>query len=195
MPPNWIPLLFLLAVGASSLWRIAQLKAVNVDAIAFGGHGPKALLERAFGLLVTIAGVFAFVFAINPAIARNAGELSFLETPVLAWTGAVLGAGGASLVAFAQFGMRASWRIGIREDEQSALVTTGLHRLSRNPINLGMAAMLTGLFLIAPNAFTFAVLGAGLVAMSAQIRLEEEHLNKVHGAAFERYCAQTRRWV
>jgi protein-S-isoprenylcysteine O-methyltransferase Ste14 len=194
-PPNWLPLLFLIVVGANSLWRITQLKAANVDAIAFGGHGLKALLERAFGLLVTVAGVFAIVFANDPAIARDAGEFSFLETPILAWIGALLGTGGALLVAFAQFGMRASWRIGIREDEQSALVTTGLYRLSRNPIYLGMAAMQIGLFLIAPNAFTFAVLGAGLVAMSVQIRLEEEHLRRVHGAAFERYCERTRRWV
>jgi protein-S-isoprenylcysteine O-methyltransferase Ste14 len=195
MPPTWLPLLFLTAVGASSLWRVLQLKAASVDAIAFGGHGLKVFLERSFRLLVTIAALFALVFAINPAVAKNAGELSFLERPSLAWFGAMLGAAGALLVSFAQFNMRASWRIGIREAERSALVTTGLYRLSRNPIYLGMAAMLLGLFLIAPNALTFAVMGAGLIAMSAQIGLEEEHLRGVHGVAFEAYCEQTRRWV
>jgi protein-S-isoprenylcysteine O-methyltransferase Ste14 len=194
-PPNWLPLTFLITVVVSSAWRFAQLRAVHVNAFAFGGDGLKTLLERAFGILVATSTAFAIALAIDPYVASSVGQLPFLHQPLPGWIGAVLGVAGALLVAVAQFGMRASWRIGIRENEKSALVTSGLYRLSRNPIYFGMAAVLVGLFLIAPNAITLSLLASGMFAMSVQIRMEEAHLRGVHGSECERYCATTRRWI
>lgn len=56
------------------------------------------------------------------------------------------------VVTLAQAQMGASWRIGV-DPRKTDLKARGLFAISRNPIFLGMRAMLFGLFLIMPNAF------------------------------------------
>jgi protein-S-isoprenylcysteine O-methyltransferase Ste14 len=85
--------------------------------------------------------------------------------------------------------MGASWRIGL-DDERMALVAEGLFRWSRNPTFLGMVTLVTGAVLVVP-----AVLAAAWVAFSIQIRMEEEHLTRMHGAAYAAYSAAVPRWI
>jgi len=58
------------------------------------------------------------------------------------------------------------------------LIQEGLLRISRNPIYIGGVIMLSGLFLIIPNALTLLILIVGLVIIGAQVRHEEEHVGK-----------------
>lgn len=94
----------------------------------------------------------------------------------------------------AQHQMANAWRIGIDEAHPTDLVTTGVFARSRNPIFLGMMLTLAGLFLILPNALTFAVLMTSFVVIQVQVRLEEAFLRASHGDIYAAYCAQTRRW-
>ena len=98
-------------------------------------------------------------------------------------------------VLVAQTHMQKSWRIGIDEDVKTDLVQTGLFKLSRNPIFLGMRVMLLGVFLILPNAVTFAILLIGETLIQIQVRLEEEFLARTHGASYLAYQKQVRRWI
>jgi protein-S-isoprenylcysteine O-methyltransferase Ste14 len=98
-----------------------------------------------------------------------------------------------TLLAQAQMGN--SWRIGIDANTKTPLVTHGIFGISRNPIFLGMRVTLLGLFLILPNAVTFATLLLGDALMQIQVRLEEEHLRQTHGEAYRNYCQRTRRWL
>ena len=86
----------------------------------------------------------------------------------LAWT----------LVAQAQMGD--SWRIGIDSANSTALVTSGLFAISRNPIFLAMRINLLGLFAVLPNALTLLTLIAGEMLMQVQVRLDETHLAGLH---------------
>jgi protein-S-isoprenylcysteine O-methyltransferase Ste14 len=52
-----------------------------------------------------------------------------------------------------------------------------------------------GLFLVLPNALSILVLSEGWLVLQIQIRLEEEHLVKVHGDEYEKYLHQVRRWI
>ena len=132
-----------------------QLKKRGVNAIAVqGGSDLRAHLERLFGAIVVGTTLFCVAFAVHRSITAQLGDIGLLEVPALAWCGAFSGTGGATLVAFAQFDMGASWRIGVPRNEANPLVTQGLFRLSRNPIYLGMLIALAGIFLIAPNAVT-----------------------------------------
>lgn len=97
------------------------------------------------------------------------------------------------LVAQAQMG--ASWRIGIDNAHLTALVQHGLFRYSRNPIFLGMRICLLGLLLVLPNAVNLTLCVLGEVLIQIQVRLEEEHLTKLHGAAYDEYRRRTRRWI
>jgi protein-S-isoprenylcysteine O-methyltransferase Ste14 len=98
-------------------------------------------------------------------------------------------------IAFAQFQMANSWRIGIDEKNTTKLVTNGIFSVSRNPIFLGMLSTLFGLFLVIPNIITFMVLITGYIVIQIQVRLEEEFLRKSHGFAYENYCLKTKRWI
>jgi protein-S-isoprenylcysteine O-methyltransferase Ste14 len=91
--------------------------------------------------------------------------------------------------------MRESWRIGIDEEVKTELVRRGVFRLSRNPIFLGMRIMLIGFFLALPNAVTLAMLLVGDALMQIQVRLEEEHLARMHGENYREYQRKTRRWL
>ncbi len=98
-------------------------------------------------------------------------------------------------IAAAQAQMGSSWRIGIDTQNQTKLVQTGLFRLSRNPIFLGMRLNLLGLFLVLPNAVTLVILLLGDALIQIQVRLEETHLSEAHGEGYQAYCQQVRRWL
>jgi protein-S-isoprenylcysteine O-methyltransferase Ste14 len=70
-----------------------------------------------------------------------------------------------------------------------------LFRRSRNPIFLGLRLNLLGLFLILPNAVTFAILLVGDILLQIQVRLEEEYLSRLHGERSLIYHQQTPRWL
>lgn len=95
----------------------------------------------------------------------------------------------------AQIQMGNSWRIGIDEEKQTALVRSGLFRFSRNPIFLGMIVTLAGFFLAMPNALTLLFLVLGFVLIQIQVRLEEDFLSRTRGKDYSEYRGQTRRWL
>jgi protein-S-isoprenylcysteine O-methyltransferase Ste14 len=78
----------------------------------------------------------------------------------------------------------------------TALVSTGAFRLTRNPMYLGMAAILAGAALALGSlpalacAAVFAVLADRLY-----IAREEANLTTTFGAAYDEYRSAVRRWV
>lgn len=80
--------------------------------------------------------------------------------------------------------------------EPTALVTTGVFGISRNPIYLGDAIILTGLSLRwdAPLGLLIVPLFVWIIH-TRFITAEEARLRAAFGAAFDTYAARTRRWV
>lgn len=80
--------------------------------------------------------------------------------------------------------------------EPRALVTSGLFSLSRNPIYLADAILLTGVILwldavlALPLVFSFVWL-----IQTRFIREEETRLTLAFGAEFDLWAARTRRWI
>jgi len=179
-PPAWIPLVILVIAGASSTWRVVQLKNRGVNAIVVqGGSDLRALLERLFGTIVVGTTLFCVAFAVHRSIAAQLGDIGLLEVPALAWCGVFLGAGGATLVAFAQFDMGASWRIGVPRNEANPLVTQSLYRVSRNPIYLGMLIALAGIFLIAAGGVQSRVQEQQHGARRQKTKMHKQKLRRV----------------
>jgi protein-S-isoprenylcysteine O-methyltransferase Ste14 len=78
----------------------------------------------------------------------------------------------------------------------SALVTDGIYRYTRNPMYLGMVAILLGCA-VAAGAST-ALLIPPLFAVIIEfrfIRPEEAMLRELFPAQFAAYCARVRRWL
>jgi protein-S-isoprenylcysteine O-methyltransferase Ste14 len=78
----------------------------------------------------------------------------------------------------------------------SALVTTGIYRLTRNPMYLGMAAILLGCGITVGAVFALVVTPVFMVIIELRfIRPEEEMLRGLFPEDFPEYCARVRRWL
>ena len=81
-------------------------------------------------------------------------------------------------------------------DRSSSLVTGGVYQISRNPMYLGMAAIIAGPGLALGTWATLPVLALFVWVITAyQIIPEERALKKFFGDGFETYKAQVRRWI
>jgi protein-S-isoprenylcysteine O-methyltransferase Ste14 len=152
-------------------------------------------IGRLFRLTVAACAGVVLVYSFWPQGYDWLVPITWFERPALAIAGTVLLLVALIWTLLAQKQMGDSWRIGIDQEKKTALVSQGIFRLSRNPIFLGMRANLLGFFLALPNAVSLAVLVLGEALIQIQVRLEEEFLVRAHGAEYQRYCQQTRRWL
>lgn len=148
-----------------------------------------------FGGVLFVAGVALSLVA---ALAEVQGWIAPLWRPgpwAVAAGVAVTLAGILSTYA-AQVGMGRSWRIGVREDERTQLVTGGPFAVVRNPIFSCMLLTAASLSLLLPNALTLAALACLLVAVELQVRfVEEPYLLRTHGQRYRDYAARVGRFV
>jgi protein-S-isoprenylcysteine O-methyltransferase Ste14 len=149
--------------------------------------------ERAIGLCLGIAFVGAIVWAALVATCERA-PFAIAAPPWLAWAGVALGVVGIAVIALAQAQMGASWRIGI-DAAPTALVTSGLFALSRNPIYSGLLALAGSIAALTPASPTIIGLAASCILVSIQARLEERHLLAQHGQAYRDYASRVGRFV
>ena len=81
-------------------------------------------------------------------------------------------------------------------EESTTLVTTGVFRLSRNPMYLGFVLVLVGVALQLGALTPWIVVLAFVVLMDVLfIRPEEDMLEETFGQAFLDYKRRTRRWL
>ena len=110
--------------------------------------------------------------------------------------GTVLAATG-FIVSFA--GSRQFARVGtnIRTfDEPSTLVTSGLFRLSRNPMYLGFLILLLGTAVLIGGSTPFlAVIIFAIITDRWYIAYEERAMARRFGADYATYTGRTRRWL
>lgn len=124
------------------------------------------------------------------------GKVGALDADGLHLAGAGVFAAGLAGIVISQAAMGASWRIGVDRDERTGLVTGGPFAYVRNPIFTAITVVLAGNALLVPNATGIAALVLFVVSVELQARLvEEPHLARLHGPAYEEYAARTGRFV
>jgi protein-S-isoprenylcysteine O-methyltransferase Ste14 len=157
--------------------------------------------DSAYGLIgvefkATMVSVLALTLAISTGSGgQYFGGLDWLEHSTLRALGSTLLIATLIWITIAQAHMGKSWRIGIDSARKTDLVETGIFARSRNPIFLGMRLNMLGLFFIAPNAVSLAILVATEILIAIQVRLEEDHLLFALGKPYQLYCARVRRWL
>ena len=78
----------------------------------------------------------------------------------------------------------------------SALVSSGIFKFTRNPIYLGDALVLLGLFLLWGSLLALPLVAFFVWAIERRFIIpEEEGLKEQFNAEFERYAQNTRRWI
>ncbi|MGF9764188.1 isoprenylcysteine carboxylmethyltransferase family protein [Microvirga sp. 0TCS3.31] len=196
MPPAWLPLAILALVGtAFALLTRRVARRIGHSPNRFGaGDTAHDFVGRVYRVGGGVLFVFLIMRSMWPETDTAVGGIPLLAHPAITWLGLGTMILGSGLIIAAQVAMGTSWRIGL-DRERAGLVTTGLFAWSRNPTFLGIIAVVLGAFLIAPTVVTGIVLASAWIAFSVQIRMEEEHLHRMHGPAYERYCAVVPRWI
>lgn len=81
-------------------------------------------------------------------------------------------------------------------DSSSALVTGGIFKISRNPMYLGMAAVIAGVGVGLGTWVMLPILGLFVFWITEnQIKPEEHALVRIFGGEFEDYKSKVRRWI
>jgi protein-S-isoprenylcysteine O-methyltransferase Ste14 len=166
-----------------------------------GESGFKGISGRP-GSLEWFAGVL-FIAAIAIGVAApildvmdTIEPLDALDSAGVRATGVALFLAGLIGTLYAQIAMGESWRVGVDEQEQTALVTSGPFAVVRNPIYAAFLPATVGLALLVPNAVAFIGLAALWLALEIQVRLvEEPYLLRRHGDAYRHYAARVGRFV
>ena len=171
-------------------------KRTGVNPVTFrGADTAHDYIGRLFKIVMLVLSLAIIVYAFAPNLYSYLLPIVRLESRLIQYVGIGLLFASLAWTVMAQIQMGNSWRIGIDEEKQTALVRKGLFRFSRNPIFLGMVVTLAGVFLMIPNALTLLILVLGFVLIQIQVRLEEEFLSKIHGAEYENFRRQVRRWL
>jgi protein-S-isoprenylcysteine O-methyltransferase Ste14 len=119
-----------------------------------------------------------------------------LDVDLLHVIGGVLTVGGGLAVFAAQLGMGESWRIGVRDEERTALVTRGWFALCRNPIYTSMIVGWLGVALLVPTWLGFAAVAVIALGLEIQVRfVEEPYLIRTHGDEYRAYASRVGRFL
>lgn len=138
------------------------------------------------------------ILALAASILTWAAPVRFL--PAFGWLwpllGILLGAAGIAAAIAALTGFRRAGTTVRVDLPSTALVETGIYRYSRNPIYLGMAAVLVGLA-VGFNALWFLLAAAVFVVAVQKLAIgpEEAHLERRFGASYRVYKQRVPRWI
>ncbi len=84
----------------------------------------------------------------------------------------------------------------LHPDKTRTLITSGLFRLTRNPIYLGFALLLLGVALVLKSIIAGLLVAVFMLIMTwLHIRIEEQYLSQQFGATWVKYARRTRRWI
>ncbi len=171
-------------------------KRTGVNPVTFRGtDNAHDYIGKLFKILMVVLTLAIIIYAFAPNFYPYLLPIVWLENRTVQLVGIALLLVSLVWTILAQMQMGNSWRIGIDEEKETALVQSGLFRFSRNPIFLGMQVTLLGFFLATPNALTLLFLALGFVLIQIQVRLEEEFLTKLHGEKYAEYRRVVRRWL
>ena len=159
-------------------------------------EGAEGVVARYFKLIPLASILVVVAVTIYPSSYHYFVPLPWFEnTPLLKAVGIFLLLTSLIWIWISQAQMGSAWRIGIDRKNKTRLVNTGVFKITRNPIFLGMKVNLLGFFLVMPNAATLAILLSGYIIIQIQVAMEEQHLQKLHGEEYIEYCKQVRRWL
>lgn len=140
--------------------------------------------------------VVALVLAAAAPIVELLGDGTQALPLWLSVAGFVVTVAGFAGVLLSQVAMGQSWRIGVDAADRTALVTTGVFALVRNPIFTAMVTALAGLVLLVPSLTSAMALAALVTAVQLQVRIvEEPYLLAVHGRKYTVYAARVGRFI
>ena len=173
---------------------LIQLRTTGETGL-IGLRGGAGVLDWLSGILF-IGGMAMGVLSVTLVLQGSLGTIDAIDSSRLNVIGIVLAAAGGTAVFLAQLGMGASWRIGVSEDQDTDLVTTGWFSLVRNPIYSAMIVGWTGFALLVPTWLSIGAVFVISAGLELQVRsVEEPYLIRTHGEPYRAYAARVGRFL
>ena len=91
--------------------------------------------------------------------------------------------------------MKNSWRVGIKYDQKTDLVTTGIYKISRNPYFLSYNILILGYIFIFPSFILISLYLTLVIIFHNMILEEEKYLLNVHGENYIDYKKKVNRYL
>jgi protein-S-isoprenylcysteine O-methyltransferase Ste14 len=146
--------------------------------------------------ILFIGGMAMGVVSLQLVLQDSLDPIEGLDKDAVHVVGIVLAGSGGLAVFAAQLGMGASWRIGVSDDQDTDLVTTGWFAVVRNPIYAAMVVGWTGFALMVPTWLAFAAVVVIAAGLELQVRaVEEPYLVRTHGDEYRAYATRVGRFV
>ena len=178
---------FLITFVASM--RFVQGRGYDAKGV-IGGHVGGAIVTSGATLLWLVVALF-YVFEARSVIWF--GQIPQLESSLVKWAGVASSTLGLVVGIAGEVALGESFRLALPR-KKTRLVTIGIYGSIRNPCVLGALLLALGTFPIAPSLLAFMALVVNVVGYEMKIRAEEKYLRRMHGAAYEAYCARTGRY-
>lgn len=198
-PYGWLQvgaLALFLALAVGRTVSIRRWQRLNAFAIRPDHDWPRWALEASFFAAVNIWAV-ELVLAALPGGSHLLPGIMQARLVDAAWlraAGAALIVAGLALDIAGLTALGESWRLGVDEHAPGTLVTSGVYRLTRNPIYLFFNLFFTGVFLVNGTVgfLVFALFAAGNLHL--QVLAEERFLERVHGERYREYRRRVGRY-
>jgi len=122
-------------------------------------------------------------------------ELDIFNSNTFKYVGFGLVLTGFILGILALITMRNSWRVGIKYDQKTELVKSGIYRFSRNPYFLSYDILILGYVLVYQSVVLMILLILLAVIFHNMILEEEKYLQSIHGDKYLDYKNKVNRYI
>ena len=182
-------ILILLSFISFVLIRSFSLKRKGIQAVEFGHKNKSDFILPPFVL-------FYFYILLSPVLHLPVIPYQQLfVSDLISWIGVLICIIALLFFAWTLISFKTSFRVGLVDNTKQGLITTGAFAISRNPIYVVFAILLTGEFLIYVSWILLIYIAAGFFTFHIQVLREEIFLKQQYGEAFNAYCNQVRRYL
>lgn len=184
---------FIILVFVVPSVRVYRQTGINPFRFTTNHNSAHDYIGASMKVFILLLLIVVLAHSLLPSVYAYFAPIEYLQTNVIKHAGFALVHISLIGIMTAQHQMKQSWRIGIDYENKTKLITHGLFSFSRNPIFLFLLIGLVGMFLLLPNALSFAVLFAAYLVLQVTMRLEEEFLLTQHGTLYAAYKSKVRR--
>ncbi|MFX1320590.1 MAG: methyltransferase family protein [Promethearchaeota archaeon] len=159
-----------------------------------GTHEGASLLTRLTPYTIFTWLTYIILFVIDGKTILNFLVFEFVISDIFIFIGIIMISLGLLIDLWGTIALGTNFRIELPKEEIS-LNTTGIYRLMRNPIVMGVYLLVTGSFLIIPTIISLIFLIANILTFDSKIRDEERFLAKRFGEEYKNYCTKVGRYL
>ncbi len=122
-------------------------------------------------------------------------ELEIIQNEIIKYVGFSMVTVGFIIGILALIAMKNSWRVGIRYEQKTDLITSGIYKFSRNPYFLSYNVLMFGFLLVFPSVLLLIPYVLLVFLFHKMILEEESYLENIHGEEYLNYKRKVKRYI